>query len=143
MSNWYLWVKAIHIFGVISWFAGIFYLPRFFVNHVMTDEPIVQKHLRLMANKLYRFMTGLMWVAVIPGAILMIGNWSAFGAAPWLWVKLGLVSGLITYHFICGKYLHELEVGICGKSEKYFRIFNEAPVILLILILLLVVLKPF
>lgn len=138
-----LWVKALHILFVISWFAGLFYLPRIFVNLAMEDNVTATTRLLLMARKLYRFTTILAIPALIFGlALLSYG----FGQGPgngWLHAKLVLVVVLIGYHHACGSLLKKFERGANRRSHKWYRWFNEVPVILLLLIVILVVVKPF
>ena len=137
-----LWVKAFHIVFVVSWLAGLFYLPRIFVNLAMVpvDSVAERQRLLLMAKKLYRFVTPIAALAVGLGLWL----WFGFGfAGDWLYVKTGLVAGLVAYHFWCGKLLGEFARGESTRSHVWFRFFNEAPVLALIAICILVVVKPF
>lgn len=137
-----LWVKALHIFFVISWFAGIFYLPRIFVNLAQANEPDTKLVLIGMARRLYRFMTPLAVLAVIFGLWLWL--WYGIGSGQmWLHIKLLLVLVLVVYHLRCLHHLRAFTGGVNKKSHKYFRWFNEFPVFVLIFILILVVIKPF
>jgi putative membrane protein len=145
MSNAYLWVKALHIVFVASWFAGLFYLPRLFVNLAMvpSDSHAERERLLLMARKLYRFSSLLMVPALVLGLIL----WLVFGMGKgggqiWLHLKLTLVIGVIGYHHYCGRLLREFEAFQCRRSHKWFRVFNEVAVLLFATIVCLVVLKP-
>ncbi len=134
-----LWLKSFHIIFVVSWFAGLFYLPRLFVNHAMTQDAAVAAQLALMERKLYRFITPLALLAVLTG----MGLWLAYGfAGTWLWLKLGLVAGLIAYHIYCGYLLRAFQRGGNRRGHIWYRWFNEIPVLLLIAVVLLVVLKP-
>ena len=146
MSNAYLWVKAFHIVFVASWFAGLFYLPRLFVNLAMVpaDSHAEREHLLLMARKLYRFASLLM----VPALVLGLWLWLGFGAwhGPgngWLHAKLTLVIGVVGYHHVCRRLLRDFEQLHNRRSERWFRVFNEVSVLLFIAIVLLVVLKPF
>lgn len=135
-----LWIKALHIIFVISWFAGLFYLPRLFVNHAMTDDANTQARLALMEQKLYRFM--------LPLAVLALGFglwlWLGFGiTGGWLHVKLLLVAVLIGYHAYCGKLMRDFKAGNNQHSHVWYRWFNEVPVLILFAIVMLVVVKPF
>lgn len=135
-----LWVKAFHIIFVTSWFAGLFYLPRIFVNHAMETNPIAIERLSLMERKLYRFM--------LPLAILALGFglwlWLGYGiSGKWMHPKLTLVFGLIIYHWYCGKILRDFRNGQNKRSHIWFRWFNEIPVLALTAIVILVVVKPF
>lgn len=135
-------LKALHIFFVIAWFAGVFYLPRIFVNLAMVpaDSPAERDRLLLMAGKLYAFMTPIGVLALIFGTWL----WLAFGfEGTWLNVKLLLVGFIVIYHGYCGWLLRELRVGRCHKSHIWFRFFNEVPVLVLFAVCFLVILKPF
>ena len=144
-----LWVKAFHIIFVTSWFAGLFYLPRLFVNHAMVLDSAMNntatlERLELMERKLYRFMLPLAVLALGFGLWLWLGfdmNWSATGA--WLQAKLVLVVGLVVYHFYCGKLMRDFKTGNNTHSHVWYRWFNEVPVIVLIAVVILVVVKPF
>lgn len=135
-----LWVKSFHIVFVVAWFAGLFYLPRLFVNHAMAETPAEAARLALMEHKLYRFMTPLAWLAVGLGLWL----WLGFGfAGGWLHAKLALVILLIGYHWYCGRILRAFAADQNTRSHVFYRWFNEAPVLLLLVIVILVVVKPF
>ena len=137
-----LWVKAFHIFFVVSWFAGLFYLPRIFVNLAMVPVENVAERERLliMAAKLYKFVTPIGLLAVALGLWL----WLGFGfMGAWLHVKTTLVAILLGYHFYCGKLLKDFAAGRNARSHVWFRFFNEAPVLLLLTICILAVVKPF
>ncbi len=140
----YQWVKALHIIFVTSWFAGLFYLPRIFVNLVQDNNPAVQDRLILMAQKLYRFMTILMIPALVFGLILWLyyGVGKGPGSA-WMHAKLLLIIFLIGYHHMCGAMIKKFRVGNNKKSHVWYRWFNEVPVLLLTIIVVLVVIKPF
>jgi putative membrane protein len=138
----YLWVKAFHIVFVSAWFAGLFYLPRLFVNLAMVpaDSHAERERLLLMAKKLYRFVTPIGALAVLFGLWL----WFGFGfAGGWLYAKTALVAGLIGYHFWCGRLLREFATGQNARDHVWFRFFNEVPVLALLVICILVVVKPF
>ncbi len=134
-----LWIKALHIIFVTSWFAGLFYLPRLFVNHAMADGAVAER-LALMERKLYRFMTPLAGLALVFGLWL----WLGFGiGGAWLHAKLMLVAVLIVYHLYCGKLMREFELGANRRSHVWYRWFNEIPVLVLFAVVILVVVKPF
>lgn len=138
----YLIVKALHIVLVVSWFAGLFYLPRLFVNLAMVppDSTAERERLLLMAGKLYRFMTPIGYLAIALGLWL----WLGFGiSGGWLHAKTTLVAGLVAYNLYCRKLLHDFQAGFNTHSHVWFRWFNEVPVIVLLVVTLLVVLKPF
>ena len=139
-----LWVKAFHIVFVASWFAGLFYLPRIFVNLAMVpaDSHAERERLLLMARKLYRFMSLLMLPALGLGLWLWIGYWDTY-AGGWMHAKLFLVVLAVGYHHMCRALLRQFEQFNNQRSHLWFRLFNEAPVILLIAVVVLVVVKPF
>lgn len=135
-----LWVKAFHIFFVVSWFAGLFYLPRIFVNHAMATEPAEIARLKLMERKLYRFVTPIGALAVVFGLWLWFGYGFSGG---WLHAKTALVAVLVGYHFYCGHLVKEFAADRNTRSHVFYRFFNEAPVFLLLAIVILVTVKPF
>jgi len=135
-------IKSLHIALVVSWFAGLFYLPRIFVNLAMVpvDSIAERDRLLLMANKLYRFMTPLGGLAVGLGLWLWLGYGFTGG---WLHAKTTLVLVLVGYHLYCGQLLRAFVAGTCQRSHVWFRWFNELPVLILFAITFLVILKPF
>ncbi len=139
-----LWVKAFHIVFVASWFAGLFYLPRIFVNLAMVPAGSDAERERLlsMARKLYRFMTVLMVPALLLGLYLWLGYGIGQGQG-WLHAKLGLVLVLLGYHHWCGRLLRALAAGSDAHGHVWFRYFNELPVLVLVAVAVLVVVKPF
>jgi putative membrane protein len=140
----YLWLKAFHIISVITWFAGIFYLPRLFVYHASAEDEISNARFKVMEDKLYRLiMTPSMLVALGLGFWMLIQGWAALSTAYWIWVKLVLVLGLVGYHLNCGRMVRLFAEDRQKHSERYFRIYNELPVLLLVPVVLLVVIKPF
>ncbi|APX94817.1 TIGR00701 family protein [Halomonas sp. 1513] len=142
----YLWIKALHLIAIVTWFAAMFYLPRLFVYHAMArdngDQQAIDYFL-IMERKLYR---GIMLPSMI--AVLGFGIW-LLALAPvwmgqgWMHVKLLLVALLVGYHHVCLAYLKKFAAGRCDKSHVFFRWFNEAPVIALLIIVVLAVVKPF
>ncbi|QET00641.1 MULTISPECIES: CopD family protein [Cupriavidus] len=139
-----LWIKSFHILFVISWFAGLFYLPRIFVNLAMETDAAATQRLLLMARKLFRFMTILAVPAVVFGLWLFLGYGIGRGAGQgWMHAKLALVLVLIGYHHGCGVLLRKFEAGRNTRSHKFYRWFNELPVLVLLAIVILVVVKPF
>ncbi len=135
-----LWVKAFHIVFVVSWFAGLFYLPRLFVNHAMAMEPAEIARLKLMEHKLYRFMTPLGVLALVFGAWLWLG-WGFHGG--WLHAKLALVAVLVAYHLYCGRLVKDFAANRNTRSHVFYRWFNELPVLILTAVVILVTVKPF
>lgn len=140
-----LWIKALHIIFITSWFAGLFYLPRLFVNHAMvldaeTPNQATSDQLKLMERKLYRFMLPLALLALGFGLWLWLG-YGVSGA--WMHAKLTLVAILVGYHFYCGKLVKDFSQDKNQHSHIWYRWFNELPVILLTAVVILVVVKPF
>ncbi|UYF99953.1 MULTISPECIES: protoporphyrinogen oxidase HemJ [unclassified Halomonas] len=142
----YLWMKALHLMAMVTWFAALFYLPRLFVYHATardaSDEQAIT-YFKTMERKLYRgIMTPSMILVLIFGGIMLylVPGWMSQG---WMHVKLTLVALLIAYHHVCLIYLKQFAQNRCTKSHTFFRFFNEAPVIVLVAVVLLAVLKPF
>jgi putative membrane protein len=141
-----LWIKSFHIIFVTSWFAGLFYLPRIFVNLAMVPPESVseEQRLLLMARKLMRFTTLLMFPALGLGLVLWLVYGIGLGEGNgWMHAKLALVVLAIGYHHMCGAMLRKFEAHANQKSHVWFRWFNEVPVVLLTLTVILVVVKPF
>jgi putative membrane protein len=137
-----LWIKALHIVLVASWFAGLFYLPRIFVNLAMETEPAAVSRLLLMARKLFRFMTFIAVPALACGLWLFLVAGIGQGQG-WMHAKLGIVVLIILYHAYCGFLLRTFERGENKRTDKWYRMFNELPVLGLLGATLLVVVKPF
>ena len=137
-----LWIKAFHIIFMVTWFAGLFYLPRLFVYHAMSGDSASRERFKVMERKLY-------YGIMAPGAVLTLvfGVWLWLGwfrdAGSWLHVKLALVGILIAYHLWCGKLLGDFRHDRDTKSHIWYRWFNEFPVLILIAAVILAVLKPF
>jgi len=136
----YLLIKALHIVFIASWFAGLFYLPRLFVNLAEETNPAARDRLLGMARRLYRFSMILSVPAVLLGAWLWLGYGIQGG---WLHAKLLLVFLTIGYHHMCGGILKKFERGVNTRSHKWYRWFNEVPVVLMLAIVILVTVKPF
>jgi putative membrane protein len=141
-----LWIKSLHIVFVASWFAGLFYLPRIFVNLAMVapDSVAERDRLLLMARKLLRFST----VIAVPAIGLGAGLWVGYGVGwgpgnGWMHAKLAVVLLAVAYHYSCSIMLRQFVAQCNTRSHVWFRWFNEAPVLLLLTAVLLVVLKPF
>ncbi len=146
MASSLLWVKALHIVFVSSWFAGLFYLPRIFINlrDVPADSHAERERLLLMGRKLYRFSSLLMGIAIALGLVL----WLVYGVGKgpgngWLHAKLALVLVAIGYHHACGSLLRKFEAFANVRSDRWLRVFNESAVLLFAAIVILVVVKPF
>ena len=136
-----LWLKAFHVVFMVTWFAGLFYLPRLFVYHAMTAEPEGLERFKIMERKLYR---GIM----TPGAVLTVATgltlWLYYGiGGGWLHAKLALVAALVVYHVWCGKLVRDFRDDRNARTHVWFRWFNEVPVLFLIAIVVLVIVKPF
>ena len=139
-----LWIKAFHIIAMVCWFAALFYLPRLFVYHAMSEDRTSRDRFKVMERKLYRGIgTPCMLATVVLGLWLASGQWSYYQTAGWFWAKMVLVAALVLYHFVCGYYVQQFGRDRCHKSHIYFRWFNEFPVLPLVAIVLLAVVKPF
>ena len=141
MFDGYLWAKTLHIVLIASWFAGLFYLPRIFVNLAQETNDVAYERLIGMAQRLYRFMTILMMPAVALGLIL----WLYYGVGRgsiWMHVKVLLVLIVIGYHLQCKSLLKQFVQKQNTKSHVWYRWFNEAPVLLMLVVTALVVIKP-
>ena len=141
MSNAYLWVKTFHIVFITSWFAGLFYLPRIFVNLAEEKNPDAYVRLLGMADRLFRFMT----ILAVPAVLLGLTLWLYFGIGAgdsWMHAKLFFVILVIGYHHACFSLLKKFRAGVNKRSGVWFRWFNEVPVILLVTIVALVLIKP-
>jgi len=139
-----MWLKAWHLIGMVTWFAGLFYLPRLFVYHAMSDDQPSIDRFKIMERKLYFGITtpGAIFTLVFGFWMLHDYAWAAFGTHLWLQVKLVLLALLVAYHLYCGKLVADFKYDRNQRSHVWFRWFNEAPVLLLIGIVLLAVLKP-
>ena len=139
----YLWLKAFHIISVITWFAGIFYLPRLFVYHAACEDEISDERFKIMEHKLYRLiMTPSMLITLALGIAMLTLGWQGLSLQAWVWVKIALVSLLVAYHFHCGHIIRAFAANRQHRSGRFFRIYNELPVFVLIPVILLVVLQP-
>lgn len=137
-----LWVKSLHIISVISWFAAIFYLPRLFVYHAMTEDQIGRERFKVMERKLYRGIgTPAMLATLVFGIWTTSFNWHYYSGATWFWIKVVLVILVIGYHHACGIYVRKFARDEPLPGHKYFRVFNELPVFALVAIVFLVILK--
>jgi len=140
----YLWLKALHIVAIVCWFAGLFYLPRLFVYHAMSEDQVSRERFQVMERKLYR---GIMMPSMIATLLFGIGmiamNPGLFATGGWLHAKLTLVVVLIGYHHLCGAQLKRFARNENNRSHVFYRWFNEFPVLLLLAIVILVVVKPF
>ncbi len=137
-----LWVKAFHVLFVTSWFAGLFYLPRIYVNLAQSQDAHVTDWLLGMARRLYRFMTPLAVLAIAFGLWLFLGYGLGQGQG-WMHAKLAAVLLLVVYHLACGRMLKTFEQGANRHGHRFYRWFNEIPVILLLIVVILVIVRPF
>jgi putative membrane protein len=136
-----LWVKALHVIFMVTWFAGLFYLPRLFVYHAMTEDRVSLERFIVMERKLF-------WGIMTPGGVLTIlfGLWLWLGwgfSGGWLHAKIVLTALLVAYHAWCGKLMLDFRAGRNRRSHVWFRWFNEAPTLVLFAVVILVVVKPF
>ncbi|MBD2860019.1 protoporphyrinogen oxidase HemJ [Spongiibacter sp. KMU-158] len=138
-----LWLKAFHIIAIVCWFAGIFYLPRLFVYHAMTEDEQTQNTLAIMERKLYRFITPFMVLTIAFGVAMILQSPDYYLHAKWLGLKLLFVIALVAYHFYCGVLVKRFANRQNLRGHVFYRWFNEAPVLALFAIVLLAVLKPF
>lgn len=138
-----LWVKAFHIIAVITWFSGLFYLPRLFVYHAMSDDQVSKDRFIIMERKLFwGITTPSAVVAVSLGTWLLLANADYFMAWWWMHLKLGLVFLLLIFHGFCWHFMVQFREGRNTRSHKFYRIFNELPVLPLVIIVILIVVKP-
>ncbi len=139
-----LWIKAFHIIAVVCWFAALFYLPRLFVYHAMAEDQTSKERFKIMERKLYRgIMTPSMIAVIALGVWLLTINPSYYFSQGWVHAKLFLVVLLVGYHFHCGHLLKQFRDDKNQRSHVFFRWFNEAPVLILIAIVILAVVRPF
>jgi len=138
-----LWIKAFHVIFMVAWFAGIFYLPRLFVNHAETSSVEVAEQLKGMEKRLLYFITPFAVLTVLLGLMLILAYGSAwFVAAKWLHIKLTLVIFLLMYHGYCFKLVNVFQQGKNTRSGKFYRVFNEIPVLMLFAVIILAYVKP-
>jgi putative membrane protein len=137
-----LWLKAFHIVFVVTWFAGIFYLPRLFIYHAAATDALGIERFQMMERRLFAIMTIGATLTLLFG-LSMIAVTPALLAAGWLRLKLALVVALIGYHVWCYRLMGDLRAGRNRRSSTWYRVFNEAPALLLIAIVILAVVKPF
>lgn len=139
-----LWIKAFHIIAMVCWFAGLFYMPRLFVYHSMSQDETSHQRFKVMERKLYRgIMTPSMVVTLLLGVWMVLINWQAYQHQYWFHTKIVLVAILVAYHFMCGSYRKKFLTDNTVKNHVFFRWFNEFPVLLLIAVVILAVVRPF
>lgn len=139
-----MWLKAWHLIAMVTWFAGLFYLPRLFVYHAMSDDRPSIDRFKIMERKLYYGITTPGMVLTLVLGIWMLADyaWAAYGATLWLQAKLALIVLLVIYHLYCGKLVADFKHERSTHSHVWYRWFNEAPVLALIAIVLLAVIRP-
>lgn len=138
-----LWIKALHIIFMVTWFAGLFYLPRIFVYYAASEHRVTRTQLAVMARKLYRFVTPFMVIAIALGLAMIAQNPDYYLQAKWMWLKVGGVGFLVIYHLQCGRYVNAIYNNSNQHGHVFYRFFNEVPVLFLFGIVILAVLKPF
>ncbi len=135
-----LWIKAFHVIAMVTWFAGLFYLPRLFVYHAMSSDQTSIERFKIMERKLFY---GIMTPSGVLTVILGLWLWLGYGiGGTWMHIKFALVLILIAYHIYCGKLLLDFKYDRNTRSHIFYRWFNEFPVLLMIAIIILVVVKP-
>ena len=139
-----LWIKAFHLIFMVTWFAGLFYLPRLFINHAMSEDQNTRDHFKLMEKKLYRFTTPWMVLTLVCGGWMLIDYaWAAWGTSIWLNAKLILIAILVVFHFYCGKLVKLFAEDKNTRSHVWYRYFNEIPAVIMFIVIPLAVLKPY
>ncbi len=139
-----LWVKAFHIIFMVCWFAGLFYLPRLFVYHAQTEDQAGRDRFIVMERKLFLFVTPFALITIALGIWMLIDYaWSAYASQGWLHAKLFLVTLLVLYHAWCWRLLQGFRRGQNRHGHRWYRVFNELPVLILFAVVLLTVVKPF
>jgi putative membrane protein len=138
----YLWLKAFHIIAMVCWFAGLFYLPRLFVYHSMAGDTVSRERFHTMERKLYRgIMTPAMLGTVVAGMAMLMKAPSLLQSG-WMHIKLLMVAFLLVYHWQCGRFVARFKRGEQPHSHLWFRWFNEIPVIMLVVIVIMVIVRP-
>jgi len=139
-----MWLKAWHLIFMVTWFAGLFYLPRLFVYHAMTDDDAGNERFKVMERKLYYFTTPWMLLTLLFGFWMLYDYaWAAYGHMLWLHIKLLLIAILVAYHLYCGHLVKQFARDQNNRSHTWYRWFNEVPVPILFTVVLLASLKPF
>ena len=139
-----MWLKGFHLFFMTAWFAGLFYLPRIFVNHAEITDEATSERFKMMERKLYRFITPWMILTLVFGLWMLYDYaWAAWGHMLWLHIKLVLMVGLVGYHHWCGRIVKTFARDGNTKSHVWYRWFNEIPVVFLLASIYLASIKPF
>ena len=137
-----LWIQGLHVIFVVTWFAGLFYLPRIFVYYAQADDPATKQTLATMARKLFKFVTPLMVLSLALGIWRLSYAWTGYLESTWMQLKLAGVLCLLAYHVQCGVYVARINSGDDSKTHVFYRFFNEVPVLFLFAIVLLVYIRP-
>jgi len=138
-----LWVKAFHVIFIVTWFAGLFYLPRLYVYHAMSDDQISIDRFKIMERKLYfGITTPSAIIATLLGFWVLFSNWGFYMHQGWMHAKLAMIVPLWGYHLVCWKFLLDFKYDKNTRSHVFYRWFNEAPVLLLIGIIVMVIVRP-
>ena len=140
-----LWLKAFHLIFMVTWFAGLFYLPRLFVYHAMSDDNVSNERFKIMERKLFfGIMTPALILTFIFGIWMLTDYaWTLYSATGWLHTKLSLLGLLVVYHAYCGKWLLDFKHDRNTRSHVFYRWVNEIPVLFLLAIVILAVVKPY
>ena len=143
--EYYTWILAFHVMSFISWMAMLFYQPRLYVYHTEhADNAGFKEVVSIQENKLYHFIgVPAMWATVISGTAMLVLMPELFQTGMWLHIKLTAVLLLVAYHFSLGRFKKKLQAGECTRSGTFFRAYNEVPTLLMIVIVIMVVVKPF
>ena len=138
-----LWIKALHVIFVVAWYAGLLYLPRLFVYHAQTDDAIGDERFKVMERKLFAIMTVGGVGALVFGLWLVADYaWAAYAASGWFRLKLVLAGALVLYHIWCGRLVADFAAERNRHGQRFYRLFNEVPALVLIAVVVLVVVKP-
>ena len=139
----YLWLKALHVIFMVTWFAGLFYLPRLFIYHAMDENRASFELFKIMEKRLFGIMTIGAALTVIFGTALVVMNWSYLFSSAWFLVKVLFIFALFAYHYYCYRFMIQFRSGLNRRSHVWFRWFNEAPALALIVMVVMVIVKPF
>jgi len=142
LSAAYLWIKALHIAFMVTWFAGLFYLPRLFIYHTDASDDASRGTFEIMERRLYIIMTIGAVLTTVFGLLLLYVNQSLLGQQ-WFSIKLLLLAGLVVFHFRCRRWILILKSGQFPADTRWLRWFNEIPVVFLLGIIMLAIVKPF
>lgn len=142
--NGFIWIKAFHIISIICWFACVFYLPRLFINYVITDNADTRQQLVVMMRKLFRFSIPFALLTIVFGVVLFGYSADYYAGALWFQIKVVLVLLFVVYHIICGRMVGQFTRGENLRSHVFYRVFNELPVLFILFpVVILAVVKPF